>query len=182
MLTLHDIMSLDVHSATPETTLRELAEMFAEQHISGAPVVSGETVVGVVSATDLLEFDAESRAVPAAREGEWGDWGEPEAWTEGDDAPAAFFADMWADAGAAVTTRIAESGSPEWNTLEERTVGDIMTRTVCALSSSTPVRQAAEYMLRAGVHRVLVMDDGKLVGVVTTTDIMKAVAQHGLGG
>ena len=57
-----------------------------------------------------------------------------------------------------------------------------MTRSVCALASTTPVREAAECMLRAGVHRVLVMDDEELIGVVTTTDIVKAVAQHGLGG
>lgn len=38
-----------------------------------------------------------------------------------------------------------------------------------------------EYMLRSGVHRVLVTRDERLVGMVTTSDIVKAVSQYGLG-
>lgn len=184
MVTLHDIMSLDVETVTPETTLREVATLFADRHITGAPVVAGDRVVGVVSATDLLEFDAESSGVPRRREeqAEWGGFEEPEEWREGEESPSAFFADLWSDAGAEVGTRLDESDGPEWNVLEEHTVGEVMTRTLCALPSTASARDAARYMLRAGVHRILVMDDATLVGVVTTTDIVKAVAQHGLGG
>lgn len=184
MVTLHDIMSLDVETLSPEATLREVASLFADKHITGAPVVEGEKVVGVVSATDLLEFGAESSGVPRRREEqvEWGDFIEPEEWTEGDESPSAFFVDLWADAGADVETRLEESDGPEWNVLEEHTAGEVMTRTLCTLPSSASARDAAKYMLRAGVHRILVMDEGVLVGVVTTTDIVKAVAQHGLAG
>lgn len=184
MVTLHDIMSLDVETVSPEASLREVAALFADKHITGAPVVSGDKVVGVVSATDLVEFDAESSGVPRRREEqvEWGDFTEPEEWSEGAESPSAFFVDMWGSAGPDADTRLDESDGPEWNVLEEHTVGEVMTRTLCALPSTAPAREAAEYMLRAGVHRILVMDDGVLVGVVTTTDIVKAVAQHGLGG
>lgn len=44
------------------------------------------------------------------------------------------------------------------------------------------MREAAKLMLKAGVHRILVLEDGRLVGLASTTDVMKAVAQHGLGG
>jgi CBS domain-containing protein len=183
MVTLHDIMSLDVETVAPHMTLREVAELLAGRHISGAPVVSGERVVGVVSASDLLAFDAESRGVPTRKESRVGEaWEEGEGWRQGEDPPASFFADLWINAGADVRARLEVTDSPEWNVLEEHTVEELMTRGLCTLPSSTPVEEAAEYMLREGVHRVLVMDDNSLVGVVTTTDIVRAVAQHGLAG
>lgn len=183
MVTLHDIMSLEVEAITPQTTLREVAELFAGRHISGAPVVCGNEVVGVLSATDLLGFDAESRGVPTRKESRAGEaWEDGGEWYAEEDSPASFYADLWANVGADLGARLEVTDAPEWNVLEEHTAEELMTRSVCALPSATPVREAAEYMLRAGVHRILVMDDGRLVGVVTTTDIVKAVAQHGLGG
>jgi CBS domain-containing protein len=85
---------------------------------------------------------------------------------------------MWEDAGADVAERMADTGGPEWNVLEEHTVGETMNRTVSALPPDTPVEHAAEVMRRATIHRVLVMEDGKLLGVVTTKDITDAVADH----
>jgi hypothetical protein len=39
---------------------------------------------------------------------------------------------------------------------------------------------AAESMLRAGVHRLLVIDEGILVGILGSMDIVRAVAEHRL--
>lgn len=184
MVTLHDIMSVDVITVTPDTALREVAEVLADHHIGGVPVVGGGEVRGVISSTDILEFDAASRAVPASRPDrvEWGEWLEPEAWEEGEDAPSAYFARLWDESGGDVRARLDEPDSPEWNVLEEHTADEVMTRTLCTLPPEAEVREAAEYMLRAGVHRILVTRRGKLAGVVTTTDVVKAVAQYGLAG
>jgi CBS domain-containing protein len=38
-------------------------------------------------------------------------------------------------------------------------------------------REAAADMLRFGIHRVLVMEDDKLCGLVTTIDLMRALAE-----
>jgi CBS domain-containing protein len=51
---------------------------------------------------------------------------------------------------------------------------------VCALPSKSSVAAAAEQMKSAGVHRLLVIDDGELVGIITSTDVARAVAEHGL--
>ena len=51
MLALRDIMTADVVTVSPQTTLREAMELLAQRHLSGAPVVSGGELVGVVSAT-----------------------------------------------------------------------------------------------------------------------------------
>lgn len=184
MVTLHDIMSVDVRTIGPEATLREAAELLSAEHITGLPVVAADRVVGVISASDLLDFSSDLPGTPTTREEqiEWGGWGEPESWSEGDEPPAAYFAEYWEDAGADVFERMDEPDGPEWNVLEEHTVSEVMTRALVTLPPETPVREAAEYMLRTGVHRILVMADGALAGMVSTTDVVKAVAQYGLAG
>ncbi len=57
-----------------------------------------------------------------------------------------------------------------------------MTRDVVSQPSNATVRRAAQYMLDAGVHRVLVIDNGELQGIVTTTEIVRAVAEGKLEG
>jgi CBS domain-containing protein len=42
------------------------------------------------------------------------------------------------------------------------------------------VADAAGYMLKERIHRAVVLEDGELVGIVTATDIMRAVAERGL--
>ncbi len=182
MVTLAQIMSRDVKTVTPETTLRELAEFLVEERVSGAPVVASGRLVGVVSATDLLEFDSEDRSVPSFRPGGDADplSGEDE-WQEAEgDAAASYYADLWVDAGAMVETRLATE-SPEWNALDDHDVSEVMTARLLSVPSSAEVQEAARRMTESDVHRLLVMDDGRLVGLITSTDIVRAVARHGLG-
>jgi predicted transcriptional regulator len=72
---------------------------------------------------------------------------------------------------------MADPATAEWNSLEEHTVSEAMTRApVHSLTPETFVTMAADYMRRAKIHRVLVMTGKKLVGLVTTSDISNAVA------
>ena len=48
---------------------------------------------------------------------------------------------------------------------------------VHALTPETLVTTAAEYMTNAKIHRVLVMRGRRLLGLVTTTDITRTVAE-----
>ena len=64
--------------------------------------------------------------------------------------------------------------------LEAVTVADVMTREVKSLPPSCSVRTAALFMISANIHRVLVMEAEELLGIVTTTDLAAAVAEHGL--
>lgn len=54
-MNVQDLMSTDVVSVTPETSLKELARVLAERGISGAPVLGeGGRILGVVSEADIL--------------------------------------------------------------------------------------------------------------------------------
>lgn len=183
MLRLRDIMATDLLTVAPELTLRDAMELLVARHVSGAPVVAGARVVGVISLNDLVTFAASAPGVPTEREepAEPGDTeaaGEP---IEGDEPAGLFYSELWADAGADVSARIAAPSGPEWNALEEHTVEEVMSRSIIALPPETPIDKAAELMRTDGVHRVLVMDGGALLGLASASDIADAVADHKVG-
>ena len=184
MLRLSDIMTTHVVVATPEMTLREVADLFAAHHISGAPVVSGMRVVGVVSAADILEFAATERTMaPATAESRDIDWTEPPSDEKPDSesaAPGSYFNDLWANASDDVTERVDHPKGAEVDMLDEHTVDEIMSRPLVALSPHDDVLAAANLMRQKAIHRVIVVENGQLVGIVTTLDIVRAVADHKL--
>jgi CBS domain-containing protein len=182
MLALKDIMTRDVVTVSPDLSLRDAMELLTSRHISGAPVVSRGRVAGVVSLTDLAEFASSTPGTPTERpdQVEWGEYENPVDWPVDEEPPSAFFAELWDDAGAELTERFASTSSPEWNVLEEHTVGEAMNRKVASLPPDTPVEHAAAVMRRSGIHRVLVMENGKLLGLVSTKDVSDAVADRRL--
>jgi CBS domain-containing protein len=183
MLHVREIMTTGVVSVTPETTLRDAIELLATRHLSGAPVVSGRLVVGVVSATDLMLFLARLPGVPTGRpvSEELGDdvVVNSDDVDDENDPPAAYFTDMWPDAGADTSARFEHSETMEWDALEEHDVSEVMTRTpLSTVSPDDTVEFAAQLMLQERIHRVLVTDVGELVGIVSSLDITKAAADH----
>lgn len=73
----------------------------------------------------------------------------------------------------------AEAGDTEarTNVLEETRVSDLMTPRPITVTPDTSVQEAARQMLYADVKRLFVAADGRLVGVLTQTDIVGAVAK-----
>ena len=186
MLTLRDIMTPDVITVPPDLTLRDAMALFSSRHISGAPVVAGNKVLGVVTATDLMEFAASAPGAPTQRdtsenvvpleEGIADEIGDEDMGVEGGEPPASYFTTMWEDAGADVLARFQSPDSPEWNVLDEHVVSEAMTTAVNSLSPKTSLSEAVEYMRRTGVHRVLVMQGDELLGIATTSDVTAVVA------
>lgn len=140
MLKVKDLMTRDLLTVAPNTTIREAAELLATEHVSGAPVVHAGKPLGMISARDLLEFIA---ALPA----------DPDA----------------------------VSGGLEHGILDDHTVEEAMTRgPLTTVAPDAPANRAAEIMQAEQIHRLPVVENGKLVGIITTTDLVKAVADRKL--
>jgi CBS domain-containing protein len=184
MTRLRDIMTREVISVSPDLSIRDAMSLLSSRHISGVPVVEGSSIVGVVTSNDLMAFAAELPGSPASRgddDVEYGETRPRNAESPDVDAelPATFFTELWDNAGADVTVRFATSNGAEWNVLEEHTVEEAMTRApLCSVPADTTLPAAAEFMRRHSIHRVLVTDEGKFVGIATSTDIANAVAEH----
>lgn len=182
MLRLRDIMTRDVITIAPEASLRDAMELFSRHHISGAPVVSGQKVVGVISATDILDFvrnaarpDGDQPASEVREE-----WPDPELW-DGEDIPtSALLAAIWSQEEPEVDRDGDGQPDSPRDPLDAHTVSEAMTYGIYALPPTAHVPLAAEHMRAADVHRLLVMEDGQLVGIVTTMDLVQAVADRRL--
>ena len=75
----------------------------------------------------------------------------------------------------------AVSGGLEHGILDDHTVEEAMTRgPLTTITPDAPASRAAEVMQAEHIHRLPVVDDGRLVGIITTTDLVKAVADRKL--
>lgn len=178
---IRDVMTRDVLTVAPETTLRDAVELLAFNHLSGAPVLDGQRLVGVITASDLLEFAATSPGVPTLREEgedviEWPQTSVEEEVAVGDETGSTYFAEMWEDAGADVAERLATPDTPEWNLYDDHIVGEVMTRQVLTLPPDAELRDAAEMMKDHRIHRVVITEGEVVVGIVSALDIAKAAA------
>jgi acetoin utilization protein AcuB len=61
--------------------------------------------------------------------------------------------------------------------LAKLTVGEIMTKKVITVTDDTPLEEAARIMADTRIGALPVMQDGKLVGIITETDIFKGFVE-----
>jgi CBS domain-containing protein len=154
--TAADLMTAGPVSIRADATIAEAAAFLAARGISAAPVIDeAGRPVGVVSRTDLL-IRASHRAVCTVGSAEYFDRLERPVFAD-DDAPA---------------------------DLSDRTpVRDVMTPAVFCVRPETPAAKVVEKMLALTVRRLFVVDDdGVLIGVVSTFDVLRNLRRWGPGG
>lgn len=178
MTTVSEIMTSDVSTLDADMTLQDAVEALRGWNVAGAPVVQEGRVVGVLSMTDVLEFEATTDPVPSfgeERPGPSEALGEPEGTAGGGAAPA-YFVDFWppADEGAPEETGFVDG--PEWRHLQDRTVAEAMSRVLVSVSPDADVRRAARVMMESSVTRILVLDGKELTGMLSASDVVRAVA------
>lgn len=76
----------------------------------------------------------------------------------------------------------AEDSTVRQQLFQETFVRDIMTSPALAIAPELDLKEAAQRMLDTGVHRLFVISDDRVVGVISATDILRAVATGQLGG
>lgn len=134
-----DLMTGEVVTVTPTTSLRDAAVLLTAKGISGMPVVNdANEVVGVLSEADIVV----KAGGEVARNRLLG-------WL------------LEADFGLE-------------DKIKAETVGDAMTAPAVSISPKRPVHEAARLMVSENVNRLPVVENGKLVGIVTRADIVRA--------
>jgi CBS domain-containing protein len=148
-ITAADIMTAPAVVVSPETNLSEIASLLASRHFSAVPVCHADgTLAGIVSENDILKPFRES--VRARR-----DW-----WlgviAEGEALPQDFL---------------------DYLRQDLRTAADVMVRPVHVAKEDTTLPELAEVMIAHAVKRLPVLRDGQIVGVVSRSDLLRAVAR-----
>ena len=123
-----DIMTKNIIALTRSDNLQRAEVLFNRYKIKHIPVVSGETVIGMLSYSDLLKIS---------------------------------FADVTED------EHNVDSVVYNMFTIEQVMVKDVLT-----ISSDTSIKKAAEILAKQAFHALPVVDEGTLIGIVTTTDLL----------
>ena len=150
-----DVMQKDVKSVGPNLSLTDLERRFVKDNVSGFPVVDDGQLRGVVSASDVIAHLCEERSNDKGSAGYYED-----------DVKMEF-----------------DSVASDWVSAEigERThlcVRAVMNTDVISVSSDTPLREVAALMTEKRIHRVLVVDDHDLVGVISSLDIVRVCGRE----
>jgi CBS domain-containing protein len=179
MTRVKDLMQTEVITVSPWDSVGELIRTLEEGGISGVPVVGGDgKLEGVVSSRDVLRLARDVEEVPEAAR-----WGLSLGATFRDEALVAppsegeFFAYYVTPTGGFVDVRdqIREISG---NAFEGYTVADIMTPAPITVEPEASLSELAGLLRDRKVHRALVVSESKLVGIVTTTDILGALADR----
>jgi CBS domain-containing protein len=154
MLRVSDVMNSDVHTVAPEMPVAELEHAFLSHHVSGFPVVDRESLVGVVSRSDIVRM----LDVERAHEGQISDYHR-----------------LWAPEPGAES--IADTGSRIGARMEGKTVADVMVQSVIVCTPDQTLREVADILAKHDIHRLPVSAGDRLVGILTSMDLVRLIAE-----
>ena len=130
-----DIMTKKI-IALNRTDDLETAEMLFKKHkIRHIPVVHEDSIIGMLSYTDLLRIS---------------------------------FADAFSEDEDEVDTVV-------YNMF---TIEQVMAKKIVSVNSETTIKEVGELLSKNEFHALPVVDDGKLVGIVTTTDLIRYLVKR----
>lgn len=149
-----DIMTTDVICGRDDITVQELVHLLRQHRITGVPVLSSAgALVGVVSTTDIILHDE--------------DFG---------DGPV-----MSSD----YHRQLEVHDNSFWDEfalhdVEHLKVKEIMSPEVWTAGLDTPVDELVRILYDHRIHRLIIIDEHGIVGIVSTMDIFKAVMNQKL--
>lgn len=150
------VMKKDVKTVPPTMTVAELEARFNLHKVSGFAVVDDGKLVGVVSRSDVLA-----------------------ALSPGLDISQVIYRDDGGiEADNQTVFRISDTLGDRANTLH---VKDIMTTNVLTVGPNDYIHEAADIMYRKRIHRIFVIQDDRLEGIITPFDFVRLYAQDRIG-
>jgi CBS domain-containing protein len=149
MLSAKEIMTTDVITVQVDTTVKEVAVKLAENRISGMPVLDAEgNLTGVVTENDLIDRTKKIH-IPT----------------------------MITILDSVICLESDDKVEEEIKKMTGATAGDICSRNPVTVGEDTPLDEVATIMAEKKVHTLPVVSDGRLVGVIGKSDIIKTLAR-----
>lgn len=155
MLVARDIMHPKPKIVSPKTKLPDLQRALLSERVSGYPVVEEGRLVGVVSRSDVVRHLTVEQSVGEMLSDYQRDPG-------GEVADEAFL------------DRVAQHLGRR---MEKLLVSDVMITAVISVAPDAPVEALARTLVEHRIHRLPVVDGGRLVGLVSSTDLVRLVAE-----
>lgn len=150
-LRVSDLMSTGVLTAYEGWSIKRLAAFFVRHQISGAPVVaSDDSLVGVVTEADIIRFESRTPSDAEIRK-----------------MVHFYYGPNIHGFNSADIRRLKEKA------IETCTVNTIMNPVIHSCDRDASAASACRMMVKDGLHRLFVTDNGRVVGVVTAMDFLR---------
>jgi len=150
MLQARDIMTTEVLTVSPETSISELSKILENRKIGGLPVVDkGGRLLGVITQSDLVERARDLELPPAINILDF---------------------HFYLQIPSHLLQRVEK--------MLGTTVGDCMTSNPVTVAPDTPVSRIAALMAKQKMHTIPVLEGGKIVGVIGKIDLVRAMARE----
>jgi len=135
--------------------LAELEQEFLNQQVSGFPVVENGQLIGVVSRADIVrQLLVEWQLAQNTSEFYWDRSG---------------FHEEPVESMQQIAGRVGQR-------IEDLRVVDLMSRHIITLCADDSVEVVAQKLLEHHIHRAPVVDQGRLVGIISTLDLARLFA------
>ena len=153
-----DLMNPDVVYFNPDASVFDVARVFSAKNISGAPVVENEKVIGMISISDIVKFmslklmDADIISH------------EPQSLSF-------------------LLLNLVKMGKDyldfkkELERISKLEVRHMMSKDVVAIKPDSNLQEIAEIMDKNDVNRLPVIENNKLIGIISRADLIKALIE-----
>jgi len=152
-----DLMQKEVGVIEASASLAQLERDLDGAGVGGLPVVESGRLVGVVSRADVIR-----RLVAGAASGA---------------RAAGFYSEQGGDEARELLATFAQVAARSGTRLEDLRVSDVMSRSIVAVSPDHDVVDVARAFSAHRVHRVLVVEGTTLVGLISSLDLVRLVAE-----
>ena len=152
MIKVKDVMKKPI-VVNPNDDIRDVIRLFRENKISGAPVVEDGRLVGIISESDIVKtITTHNEAIDLILP-----------------SPLDLI-----ELPLKTTLKIEEFKEDIEKALKTK-VRDVMTKNVITISPDETINDAAKLMIENNIKRLPVVENGKLVGVITRGDLIEAL-------
>ena len=150
MATVREYMDTDPVTVSPDTSLEDVARVLGENELPGVTVVDGEDrILGVVSENDLVIGDDEGDLhIPA-------------------------YVELF---GGLIFLGPLQRFEERMKKAVASTAAQMMTADPYTVGPDDEIHDAAGVMVETGRNRIPVVEDGRLVGVISRADVVRALA------
>ena len=151
-LTVADIMDTDARTVAPDDTVEAVLRVLRENDLPGVPVVnSGGRCVGIITEADLVLAGEEA------------------------DLHLPHYVQLF---GGLIFLESLSHFEERLRKAAASKARDLMTEDPITVEASADVREAARLIADKGHNRLPVVEDGRLVGVVTRADVLGALTRE----
>ena len=148
MLTAREIMTEEVVTVTPDTSVEDAAKLMSENNVSGLPVAEEGKLLGVVSEKDLIMKNKRLNSPGYIN-----------------------------ILDGIIFLESPRKFEEQLRKFVASKVGDLMTEEVITISPETSLEEIATLMVEEDVNRLPVIEDDEMIGIVTRGDVVRKMSE-----